>query len=60
MKVLKITTAVDDIERKEPTNTPSGSFAPHNYKVHKYLNLLFIVPKLSKAVLFYASNHETT
>lgn len=27
---IVITTAVDDIERKEPTKTPSDNFAPHN------------------------------
>lgn len=26
----KSTTAVDDIDKKEPTNTPSDNFAPHN------------------------------
>lgn len=25
-----VTTAVDDMDKKEPTNTPSDSFAPHN------------------------------
>lgn len=28
--VLKVTTAVDDIDRNEPTNTPSDSLAPLN------------------------------
>lgn len=28
--VESYTTAVDDIERKHPTNKPSDSFAPHN------------------------------
>lgn len=28
--VLKFTTAVDDIDRKEPTNTPSDNLAPLN------------------------------
>ena len=27
-----ITTAVDDIERKAPTNTPSEASPPHNWK----------------------------
>lgn len=25
------TTAVDDIDKKEPTNIPSDNFAPHSY-----------------------------
>lgn len=27
-----ITTAVDDIDKKAPTNTPSDDLAPHNWK----------------------------
>ena len=26
-----VTTAVDDIDKNEPTKTPSDNFAPHNY-----------------------------
>ena len=32
-QVYNSTTAVDDIDRNEPTNTPSDNFAPHNCKV---------------------------
>lgn len=39
----KNTTAVDDIDKKEPTNIPSDSFAPHNCKLRKFSSLAFIL-----------------
>lgn len=30
----KRTTAVEDIDKKEPTKTPSDNLAPHNFNVH--------------------------
>jgi hypothetical protein len=35
-----ITTAVEDIDKKEPTKMPSDNLAPHNYmKKHLYINM---------------------
>lgn len=42
MDVDKLTTAVEDIERNAPTNTPSEGLPPHNYKIiklHKFILL---------------------
>lgn len=44
----KSTTAVDDIDKKEPTNTPSDNFAPHNYKVNRFWSLATIYIRATK------------
>ena len=35
----KYTTAVEDIERKQPTNMPSDNFAPHNCRSWQVVKL---------------------